>query len=165
MSGRLEDDMRLDRCPNEDAVARAAGSGTWNEELAGHRDRCPICTEVSMVVAALAADADELAAHAPPPPDPGLIWLRSRLAARERQVKKATRWISVVQKTALASTVSVAIAFAPHVWRSLTEAFSRLDVEPAVATGGAGFPIPVLVGSFVLLGILALAELTGIREG
>jgi hypothetical protein len=156
--------MRLDRCPNEDAVARAVGSGKWNEELAGHRDRCPICTEVSMVVAALAADADELAAHAPPPPDPGLIWLRSRLAARERQVKKATRWISVVQKTALASTVSVAIAFAPQVWRSLTEAVSRVDVEPAVLTGNAGFPIPMLVGSIILLGILAVAELTVLPE-
>lgn len=156
--------MRLERCPNEDAVARAAGSGNWNEELAGHRDRCPICAEVSMVVAALAADGDEFAAHAPPPPDPGLIWLRSRLAARERQVKKATRWISLVQKSALVCTVSVVIAFAPQVRRLVAEAVSRVDVEPAVLTGGAGFPIPVLVGSIILLGILAVAELTALPE-
>lgn len=157
--------MRSDQCAHEDAVARAAGNGRWDGELADHRDRCPICAEVALVAAALAADADEFSAHAPPPPDPGLIWLRASLAARERQVKKATRVISVVQKTALVCTVSVALWFVPAVWRSLTEAISRVDVEPAVLTGSAGFPISVLAGSIIMLGILAVAELTGIREG
>lgn len=156
--------MRPDRCAFEDEVARAARNGRWSEQLSAHRDRCPICAETSLVAAALAADADVLTADALPLPDPGLIWLRARLAARERQVRKATRWISLVQKTAFACTASVALAFAPAVWRSLTEAVSRVDVEPAVLTGGAGFPIPVLVGSVILLGILAVAELTGLPE-
>jgi hypothetical protein len=156
--------MRPDRCAFEDEVVRAARNGRWSEQLAAHRDRCPICAEVSLVAAALAADAEELVVDAPAPPDPGLIWLRARLAARERQVRKATRVISVVQKIAIVCTVSVALSFAPAVWRSLTEAVSRVDVEPAVLTGGTGFPIPVLVGSVILLGILAVAELTALPE-
>lgn len=156
--------MRPDRCAFEDEVARAARNGRWSEQIAAHRDRCPACAEVAVVAAALASDADELAAHAPPLPDPGLIWLRARLAVRERQVKRAVRWISVVQKAALVCTVAVALAFAPEVWRSADVVLSRLNFDGSALAGGAGFPIPVLVGSIVLLGILALAELTGLPE-
>ncbi len=156
--------MRSDRCSLDEAVARAARAGRWTDELAAHRDGCAICSEVSLVAAALATDADALASGAQALPDPGIIWLRARLAARERQAKRATRWITMVQKAALACAVSVAIAFAPEAWQSMGHALSTVGFEASAGTGGSGFPFPALVGSLILLGVLALAELTGVKE-
>ena len=156
--------MKFKPCPYEDAVAAAARSGEWSAELGAHRDGCLSCAEVTLVVAALASDAKELTDRALPLPDPGLIWLRARLAARERKVKSATRWISLVQKAALASAAAVALAFAPAIWGLVSGVFSRVDIAGPALPRAAGSPILVLVGSMAVLGILALAELTSMQE-
>ena len=156
--------MKNKPCLYEDAVAAAARSGEWSAELGAHRDGCLSCAEVTLVVAALASDAEELSEGSPPLPDPGLIWLRARIAARERKVKNATRWISLVQKASFACAAAIALAFAPAVWSLVGKTFTSVDIASPALPRAAGSPILVLVGSMAVLGILALAELTSLQE-
>ena len=85
--------MKSHSCAHEDAVAAAANSGVWTPELRAHRDGCMTCAELTLVVAAMAADAEELMNLTKPLPDPGIIWLRARLAEREDKFRRATRGI------------------------------------------------------------------------
>ena len=153
-------------CPYEDAVAAAARSGEWSPELSVHRNECLSCAEVTLVAAALTADADELAVAAPPLPDPGMIWLRARLAARERKFHRATRWIAIVQKVTLACAAAVALAFVPDLWGLVSSAFTNLDVaSPATSLPrAAGSPTLVLVASMAVLGVLATLELVNLQS-
>ena len=156
--------MSNERCPHEDAIVEAARGGEWNAELVSHRDECPACAQLCLVATVLKADAEAFGESAPPPPDPSLIWLRARLAARERQVERATRSIALVQKAAIACAAAVVLTFAPAAWRMTTGVLSKADLALPTFPNADGFPIPVLVGSLAVLGILALAELTSLRE-
>jgi len=153
-------------CPHEEAVTAAARSGDWSPELKAHRDSCLSCAELTLVVAALAADAEELAAIDAPLPDPAPIWLRARLASRERDFHRATRAIVWVQRAAVAVALAVGVAFMPGLWSVLKGAFSSLDLSSPVAElpRAAGSPLLVLVVSILVLGGLALWELTAAQE-
>ncbi|MCW8983760.1 MAG: hypothetical protein OQK55_00330 [Thermoanaerobaculales bacterium] len=149
-------------CPFEDAVAAAARSGDWRPELRAHRDGCLSCAELTLVVAALAADAEELAAIDVPLPDPAPIWLRARLASREQQFQRATRTIVWVQRAAVALAVAVGLAFAPGLWELVSGMFSGINLSLSAPDlpRAAGSPLLVLVVSMLVLGGLALWELT-----
>ena len=60
--------MKNISCTHEDAVTAAARSGEWTPELEAHRDGCMTCAELTLVVAAMAADAEELLRPRRPPP-------------------------------------------------------------------------------------------------
>jgi hypothetical protein len=158
--------MSTPSCPHEEAIAAAARSGEWSEDLKAHRDGCLSCAELTLVVAALAADAEELAAMDAPLPDPAPIWLRARLASRERQYERATRAIVWVQRAAVAVVFTVAIAFAPGVWEFVSEMFSgiNLDISAPNLPRAAGSPLIVLVVSMLVLGLMAVFELTSAQE-
>jgi hypothetical protein len=153
-------------CPYEDAIARASVSGEWNEELTAHRDGCLTCAELTLVAAALATDAETLLSDPRPLPDPAVIWVRAQLAEREEILKKATRGIAFVQRTALAVVAAVVIAFAPALWRAINSVASALQGSaPSLEVPrSAGSPILVIVMSMVVLGGLALWEMTFARE-
>ena len=85
--------MSTTSCPHEEAVLAAARSGEWGPELKAHRESCMACAELTLVVAALAADAEELEAIDASLPDSTSIWLRASLASRERDFQRATRAI------------------------------------------------------------------------
>jgi hypothetical protein len=155
------------RCPQEEAVAAAVRSGRWSPELRAHRDGCLSCAELTLVVAALAADADELVADSRPLPDPGLIWFRAQLASREHKLDRATRGIVWVQRAAVAAVVAVAAALAPEIWSFVGGVVSGLDIEgPAQGLPrAAGSPLLVMVASLLVLGWLALSELTSVHHG
>lgn len=154
-------------CPFEEAVTAAARSGDWDPELAAHRDGCLSCAELTLVVAALASDAELLAADPRPLPDPGLIWFRASLAARERDLGRATRSITWVQRAAIAAAAAVGLAFAPGLWDQLRRVAMALSFGDPLAAlpRAAGSPLLVLAASMTILGALALYELTTVREG
>jgi len=158
--------MTTKPCPHEQAVTVAARSGDWSPELKAHRDGCLICAELTLVVAALATDAEELAAIDAPLPDPTPIWLRAQLASREQQFQRATRAIVWVQRAAVAVILAVGLAFVPGLWNLLKGAFSSLDLISPVAglPRAAGSPLLVIVVSMLVLGGLALWELTVAQE-
>ena len=158
--------MTAKPCSHEEAVTAAARSGDWSPELKAHRDGCLTCAELTLVVAALATDAEELAAIDAPLPDPTPIWLRAQLASREQQFQRATRAIVWVQRAAVAVTLAVGLAFVPGLWNLVKGAFSSLDLGSPVADlpRAAGSPLLVIVVSMLVLGGLALWELTAAQE-
>jgi hypothetical protein len=121
---------------------------------------------LTLVVAALGADAEELAAIEAPLPEPAAIWLKAQLASRELQYQRATRAIIWIQRMAVAIAVAIAIAFAPGVWSFLTGVFADLSLNLSVPNlpRAAGSPLLVLVASMVILGLLAVFELTATQE-
>ena len=159
--------MSAKSCPYEDAVTAAASSGDWSPELRAHRDGCMTCAELSLVVAALAADAEILSDESIAIPDPGLIWMRSRLASREQKFHRATRGIVMVQRAAVAVALAIGLAFAPGLWNLVKGAFAGLSFGSSIAglPRAAGSPLLVLIVSITVLGLLAISELTANTEG
>ncbi len=156
------------RCPYEEKVADAARSGEWNSELAAHRDGCMTCAEVTLVTAALADDAEMLMDESLALPDPTLIWMRAQLARREHDFKRATRAIVWVQRATIAVVMAVGLAFAPGFWGLLKSAISGLDFSFGASVAelprAAGSPVLVVIVSMLVLGGLALWELTVAQE-
>lgn len=159
--------MKIQTCIHEDAVAAAAKTGVWRPELQAHRDGCLTCAELTLVVAAMAADAEELMNLTNPLPDPGVIWLRARLAERERNFRRATRAIVWVQRATIAAVAAVGLVFAPGLWTWIRGLVTDLDLASAAAglPRAAGSPTLVMVMSLLVLGGLALWELTAVSEG
>ena len=158
--------MTNQNCSHEEAVAAAARSGDWSAELGAHRDSCLTCAELTLVVAALAADAEELNAIEAPLPDPAPIWLRARLASRERDYQRATRAIVWVQRAAVAVALGIGIAIVPGLWSFLGGVVSNFDLSFSAPNlpRSAGSPLLVLIVSMLVLGGLALWELTAAQE-
>ena len=154
--------MSSTSCPHEQAVTAAARSGEWSAELSAHRDSCLTCAELTLVVAALATDAEELAVIEKPLPDPGAIWLRARLASRERDYRRAIGAIVWVQRAAVGVALAVGLAVVPGLWNLLKTFFSVVEFSSPVSDlpRAAGSPLSVLVISMLVLGGLALWELT-----
>jgi hypothetical protein len=153
-------------CPHEEAVTAAARSGDWSPELKAHRDGCMTCAELTLVVATLSADAEELAGITTPLPDPAPIWLRARLASRERDFQRATRAIVWVHRAAVAVALAVGLVFAPGLWGLAKGALSSVNISAPIAglPRAAGSPLLVLIVSMLVLGGLALWELTVAQE-
>ena len=156
--------MSTKPCPHEGAVTEAARSGEWSPELTAHRDGCLSCAELTLVVAALATDAEELAGIEEPLPDPGPIWLMGRLASRERDYLRATRAIVWVQRAAVAAVIAVGLFFVPGLWALVKGAVAGLGSPVAGLPRAAGSPLLVFVISMLVLGGLALWELTAAQE-
>jgi hypothetical protein len=158
--------MTQKSCPNEDAVVAAARSGNWSPELAAHRNSCLSCAELTLVVAVLARDAEGLDDMEIPLPEPGPIWLRAHLASRERDFQRATRAIVWVQRATIAVFIALGFVFVPRLWDSFKTAFSRVALSlPTVdLPRTAGSPLLVFVICMLVLGALALWELTAAQE-
>jgi hypothetical protein len=158
--------MTSNACPHEEAVSAAARSGEWSPELAAHRDGCLTCAELTLVVAALVADAEELAGIHTPLPDPGPIWLRARLATRERDCQRATRAIGWIQGATVAAAIAIGLFFAPGLWNLIKGTAAAIDLSSPIAElpRAAGSPLLIVVSSMLVLGGLALWELTVARE-
>lgn len=156
-----------ENCPFEASVADAARSGEWSPELEAHRNGCMTCAEVTLVAAALGTDAEDLAGMDTPLPDPRAIWLRSQLASRERDYRRATSAIIWVQRAAVAVALAIGMAFAPGLWVLVKRVFSSIDVALPVAElpRAMGSPLLVVVVSMMVLGVLAFMEFTSANEG
>lgn len=153
-------------CQYEDRVAEAARSGNWSPELIEHRDGCLGCAELTLVAAMLTTDAESLMDDPRPLPDPQVIWLRSQLATREKQFHKATRAIVWVQRATIAVSLAVGLVFVPGLWNFLRGFFANLDLSSPIANlpRAAGSPLLVVIMSLLVLGMMALVELTASPE-
>jgi len=154
-------------CPYEESVTKAARSGKWSSELEEHRNGCLGCAELTLVVAAFTTDAEMLEALDAPLPDPSAIWLRARLATRERDFQRATRAIVWVQRAAVAVALAVGMAFTPGLWKVAKSAMTGLNLASPLADlpRAAGSPLLVVVISMIVLGGLAFLEFTSLSEG
>ena len=95
-----------------------------------------------------------------PLPDPSPVWMRARLAARERDFKRATRAIVWVQRAAVALALAIGMAFTPGLWAVVKSALTGLDLASPLAElpRSAGSPLLVVVISMIVLGGLAFFE-------
>ncbi|MCD4749785.1 MAG: hypothetical protein K8R59_10475 [Thermoanaerobaculales bacterium] len=106
-------------CSFEERVSAAARTGSWSDELRDHCASCRDCAETTLVMAALVADAEMLAADTVPLPDPRAIWLRSRLQERRAKAVRATRVITWMQRLAIFLAGAVAASVVPGIFRHL----------------------------------------------
>lgn len=152
-------------CPFEGAVAEAARNERWTAELVEHSQSCLACAEVRLVAGVLLAEAraDEL----DPLPDPGLIWIRSRLEARREGVRRATLAITVVQLLGAAFAGAVGIRLLIWMWPALRQAFVAAGraLTPTALPAGAADPALVILVCGVVIGAMVLRELAIGRSG
>lgn len=95
-------------CPRGDAVARAARTRNWPEDLHAHLPACEDCRDIALVAGVLVAQARDVTADPPPLADASVLWRRAQRTLRERQVQRATAVITWTQRTALAALCAVA---------------------------------------------------------
>ena len=157
--------MTHEQCSREREILTAVRSGDWSPELEKHRNSCLDCAELTIVVAALTGDAEDLMALPEPLPDPTSVWLRARLASKERDFRRATRAIVWVQRAAAGVALAIGLAFAPVIWRAIKNAAAVFDLGSPVLDipRAAGSPLLVVVCSMVILGLLAAWELVSTR--
>ena len=157
--------MSRGSCPFEDAVRNAARSGRWTPDLEVHRDGCMTCAEMTLVVAALTMDAESLVRDDLPVPDPGFLWLRSRVADRQGRFERATRAIVWLQRVTVAAAAAIGVAFVPNLWGLLQRSLAALDLGAAAGLPrSAGSPTLVLAACVLVLGWLAFSELSALPK-
>jgi len=158
--------MTRDGCPHEASIIAAVNSGQWSPELREHRNDCVQCAELTLVVAALKSDADKLMAMNEPLPDPSPLWLRARLASKERDYQRATRAIVWVQRAAVGAVLAVGLAFAPGFWTKIKSVILGFGLETSAIDipRAAGSPLLVVVCSIVVLAVLAFMEFASLSE-
>ena len=104
-------------CERTDGVLAAARTESWSDALRDHARRCPACADALLVETLLAEEGRQALAEAEVRlPDAGVVWHRSRVADRRREVERATLPIAVVQKVSWACGAAGA-AFAA--WHSM----------------------------------------------
>ena len=141
----------------ETDVVTAAREGRWTEALRDHAASCLGCAETALVVAALAEDFDAMVLDDAPLPDPKIVWIRSRLKARQERSYQATRVITWVQRLTVVCVAAVAIFFGPGLrglfsgLRTLIPSAELADL-PLLISG----PAAVLGLTFVVMALMAL---------
>ena len=134
-------------CPFEVEIVTAARDGRWTDVLRDHAASCLGCAETALVAAALTEDADTMTLDDSPLPDPKIIWIRSRLKARQERASQATRVITWFQRLTIVCVAAVAIFFGPGL-RELLSGMRALFPTAALAD------LPVLIsGPTAILGI------------
>ncbi len=147
----------MSACRYEKEIVTAAREGRWTEALRDHAASCLGCAETALVVAALAEDIDAMVLDDSPLPDPKIIWIRSRLKARQERSFKATRVITWVQRLTIVCVAAVAIFFGPGLrellsgLRTLVPTAALADL-PLLISG----PTAVLGLTFIVLALMAL---------
>jgi hypothetical protein len=79
--------MKLETCPQEEAVARAARTGNWEASLTTHADACPICRGIMQTSSWM-----QVLAHSPernlPLPDASLLWWSAQLSEKQANAER-----------------------------------------------------------------------------
>jgi hypothetical protein len=153
-------------CSQEQAVARAVGTGSWTEALAAHAEACAICGDVAQTAHWLRAianaphetDVSGISQQTRALPDPGLVWWRARLEKEHaKKSGKVLEWVqmgsSVVAPLALAGWIVwnwypievMAGQFLLSAWPQLSVAiFVLASMAPAaliIAALALGYPL------------------------
>jgi hypothetical protein len=97
--------MQSETCPYEEAVLKACRSGEWDRDLLKHYQNCPACHEAERTAEWVRTAAVGVAAV--PLPDPDLLWIRARVAAREQEESRVL-WLETFRKTLAISPLCAA---------------------------------------------------------
>jgi hypothetical protein len=102
--------------------------GIWSDDLRAHVDDCAVCADIVLVAEAMRAQAvaDRIDAELP---EPGRVWWRARLLAKQESVVRATRPITVWERFASASGLVAVAALMWGYWP--TVAASTLETRRA----------------------------------
>jgi hypothetical protein len=153
-------------CSQEQAVARAVGTGSWTEALAAHADECVICGGVAQTAHWLRAianaphetDVRGISQQTRALPDPGLVWWRARFDKEHaKKSGRALEWLqiasSVMAPLVLAGWIAwnwypieaMARQFLLNAWPQLSVAiFVLASMAPAaliIAALALGYPL------------------------
>lgn len=144
-------------CRYETDVVAVARDGSWTEALRDHAASCLGCAETALVVAALTEDVDAMILDNSPLPDPKIIWIRSRLKARQERSFQATRVIAWAQRAMIVFALAAGVSFGPGLrgllsgLRTLIPTAALSDL-PLLISG----PTAVLGLTFVVMALMAL---------
>jgi hypothetical protein len=157
------------QCDMERQVESALRSGDVSQQLRDHAANCPVCSDLLLVADFLQTQATVAAADERPLPDPGYIWWRARLQARQDASKRATRSISIVQRISWIAGAAMIVLGGTWVWPSLRSWLAALVPRSLPTPSAPGWvdPGPVLLISVGAIGFLVLLELFGrwVEEG
>lgn len=120
--------MTVNECAHGESVARAARTGRWSAELTAHVAVCAACREASHVVRWMGELAETMEAASPPPPDPGLIWLKARIRRRSADLERALLPLRIAGALSAAG-LGAMLALLPGL--------SRAPVQEWLASAGA----------------------------
>jgi ABC-type Fe3+-siderophore transport system permease subunit len=114
--------MRAGDCQDESAVAAAARSGQWSDELRSHIQACQACAEILLVAQALRRELPGSATV--PLPAAGQVWWRAQIRARRQDAERAVQPVRLVQTIAalcaVIGAVLVLLRYAAQLQQSLT---------------------------------------------
>ena len=152
--------MKQASCSQEEAVARAAGTGNWPEALAAHAQECAICCDVAQTARWMRSLASSLDDSRPirPLPDPGLVWRSAYLDQKHaKKIGTVLEWVRIGSAAAapigLAGWVAwnwysieaTAEQFLLRTWPQLSIAtYALASLAPAALTVAAlalGYPL------------------------
>lgn len=154
--------MNSGACPRESETWKAAVSGSWPEELAGHARACGACREVAAVSRALTS-LRENAGDEPPLPTAAQVWWKAQVAQRRSALARSARPIRVVQCAAAlgGSAAVVAALFVewPRVsgWLAGWQAYWPREWQAIGFTTGVVAAV-VVVGAALLGGVVLAAR-------
>lgn len=143
-------------CEFESEIAAAARHGGWTDALRDHAASCLECAETALVVSAFAEDFGELVSEDSSLPDPRIIWIKSRLKARQEKSFQATRVMAWVQRATVVGVVVMGMVWSSDIrglcsglW-SLMPSSAPIDV-PIIVSG----PVAVMVITFFVMVLMA----------
>lgn len=161
--------MNSPKCSREAAVARAARSGEWDQDLAAHASQCPICREVKQAaqwMQALLPDSGENCAL----PDPSILWSRARwqeeLARKQAEAERARMalaWLEFLPLLVLGLGLAVWGIWNVQAVESVSAwAVSWLSPQIWIAAfygaSGSSITLETVVGVCFLAGIFVTAQ-------
>ena len=152
--------MSLTPCPQEQAVARAARTGSWNESLSLHTRQCAACGEVSVVAGALremARPAETFSLLGTGLPDASLLWWKHELMERYARSERAHRPIRIMDALAGGFALLALMIVATVVGLVLPGA-----IETAAVQGTSQLLASALSGNFTLAGVSPLLSAVAI---
>jgi hypothetical protein len=147
----------------ERQIESALNIGDMPQRLRDHATDCPVCSDLLLVADFLQTQAIATVADERPLPDPGYIWWRARLQARQDATRRATRSISVVQRISWIAGAAAIVVAGRWVWPSLRSWLAALVPSSLPTPSAPGWvdPGPVLLISVGAIGFLVLLELFG----
>jgi len=107
--------MQNETCPHEAAVLKAERSGQWEASLSAHFDSCPPCREAVRIAGWMQTLAASPSQHRPLP-DPDLMWIKSRLFARQAAEDRALQPLILGDTLARAIVGAFAAAWLALSW-------------------------------------------------
>jgi hypothetical protein len=139
-------DMGKRFCAKEQLVCNAVRAGSLIGEIAAHVKQCASCSDAVLVAKYLAnAPVD---GNPPALPEPGVLWLKAQLRARDAALAKATRPISWMTSIGAfgCSVAGAWFAFSLH-GAAVAQHFPSIHWVEMTFMSGIGAIICALIGS------------------